>query len=346
MIISQVFKVKQTIVTYTVQELRAMYEKGYMEIRETGKVQVRKIRRYMLDNVTTNEIYLPPLVAYCEEGGLENGKPEQLNIIDGNHRMQALFQLEDVIAQQQNSEEDGEWSKAFKMNRMLSDMRLAVQIFEGLTMEDASQLYIDLNRKGKRVALSKRIAYDSRNLINRMTNEVLTSNLLLRTAGVEQEKNSVMRPKNKNLLSLSQLRQLVGLFIDQTPTSRIGLELEPDIDETMASNLIQIWLNELFLLYPAETIGDYEESMFASFPLLFAVAEYSIDGMKEGSVEERQQIVKTRMRKLRDVEWNRDNPVWRQFEGSERGREQYYYLNNTKKNKVALVEWLKRQGGE
>lgn len=39
-----------------------------------------------------------------------------------------------------------------------------------------------------------------------MTNEILQVNELLKVAGVEQEKHAVMRPKNKNLVSLSQLR--------------------------------------------------------------------------------------------------------------------------------------------
>jgi hypothetical protein len=117
------------------------------------------------------------------------------------------------------------------------------------------------------VSLSKRIAYDTRNEINRITNDILRDNGFLREAGVELEKRAVMRPTNQNLLSLSQLHS----------------------EEN--SELITGWFRELFALHPA-------------------------------------------------------NKAWRQFKGTERGSRRHYFIHQDKANGLAIIAWLKLQGGE
>lgn len=233
------------------------------------------------------------------------------------------------------------------MNYILKSVVISVQVFEGVSSTEADQMYIDFNTKGKKVSLSKRIAYDSRNAINQATKQVLQANEKLREAGVEQEKIAVVRPKNKNLLSLSQLRQLVALFIDGgTVSSKLAQDrvLTRETEETI--ELINFWFEELFKLHPVETIGNYDISIFASFPLLYAVGSYAIEGTEEIEETELKTQIKRRMEKLRSIDWSRDNPVWREFDGSERGKEKYFYLKNDKKNIKAITNWLSRKGGE
>lgn len=346
MITHDVFSKKQAIVNYKVKELLQMKADDCLKLRETNKVHVRMIRRYIFDNILTKNIYLPPIVAMIEEGSLEDGKPKKLTIIDGTQRMKALSELESVVTRTTNSDDEEEVKKGFNLHFALDDVEVAVQVFEGLSKNEADQLYIDLNTKGKKVSLSKRIAYDSRNEINQATNEVLASNHLLMEAGVEQEKNAVMRPKNKNLLSLSQLRQLVALFITgKTITSNQSLDLVQLLQTEENIDIINTWFEELFVLHPVKTIGNYEVSMLASFPLLTSIATYAIEGIEDLSFAEKKQVVVQRMRNLKQIDWTRDQPIWREFDGSKRGREKYFYLNNNKKNINAIVAWLRLKGG-
>lgn len=347
MIISEVFSKRQTIITYRLEEILQMLSEGRLVLRETNTTQVRMIRKYLFENIETDQIYLPPIVAKLEEGSLDEGRPTKLSIIDGTQRIKALSQLEAVVMKSIVSDDENELKKGFTMHYALPKIELAVQIFEGLTMDETNQMYIDLNTKGKKVALSKRIAYDSRNSINLMTNQLLQTNELLREAGVEQEKHAVMRPKNKKLLSLSQLRALVALFsIGRPVKSQATLDTIHSNQMEGSVELINTWFDELFKLHPISTIGNYDVSMLASFPLLTAIATYVLEGLEDVTFVEKKQVIVRRMERLQVVDWTRKNLIWRQFNGSERGKDKYFYLHDDKKNIAALVSWLCSKGGE
>lgn len=346
MIFESVFNAKQALFTYSIPELMEMENEGRLETRTTRKENVRKLRSYITDNYSTGDIYLPPLVASCQEGELE-GKPTQLVIIDGNHRLKAFLQLETYILRGMSSVNDVEYSEAINLRRVLDTIEVPFQIFEGLSIEEVNQLYIDHNRKGKKVGLSKRIAYDSRDKINVVTNRVLHANGQLKEAGVEQEKNAVMRPANKNLISLAQLRQLVELFIKEIDT---GQKTKTDVDslreEEYCIALVNSWFEELFMLYPAKSIGNFHESMLANFPLLFAVASFTVDSIGGLAFEDQMKTVQRRMRNLSTINWERDQDFWTRFEGDVKGREAYFFLDASKSNRKALIDWLQQKGGE
>ncbi|MBS4223337.1 DNA sulfur modification protein DndB [Lederbergia citrea] len=337
MITDIIFKKQQSITSYTIEELEKMYMEGRVELRETNKLQVRQIRRYILDNAHEERIYFPPIVAYKKDG--------KLFIIDGTQRIRAFIQLYELIFKGIKSDNHQEVKNATRLMEMMKDTQIAIQIFEGLSEKEANQMYVDFNTKGKKVALSKRIAFDSRNEINKITNMVLHNNTMLRVAGVETEKRAVIRPANKKFISLSQLRQIISIFL----TGKImnghedkNMELSLQIDEYL--ELIHIWFNELFDLYPADTIGDYEESMLASFPLLLATVMYALTGVEELPYQERKSLIVSRMRGLNGVDWSRTNPIWMNFEGSKRGAYKYFYLDSNKKNIDRMTEWLKQEG--
>lgn len=347
MIINQVFTKRQTMITYRLDELLHMLKEGRLVLREVNQAQVRRIRKYLFDNIETNQAYLPPIVAHIGESSLDEGKPSHLSIIDGTQRIKAISQLEGEIMKLTGGDDKKEQKKGFTMHYLLPQIEVAVQVFEGITPEEADQMFIDQNTKGKKVALSKRIAYDSRNGINTMTKQILERNKLLEKAGVEQEKNSVMRPKNKNLLSLSQLRGLVGLFSLGRPIksqAAYGPISQQEMEESV--ELIDMWFDALFRLHPAETIGNYHVSMLASFPLLTAVATYVLEEVEALSFSGKKEKLIRTMEGLHSVNWARDNDVWRQFSGSERGKDKYYYLYDDKKNMERLVAWLRLKGGE
>lgn len=347
MIIHDVFEKRQAVINYPIDELLQMLSEGRLVLRRQNKEQIRMIRNYIFDNILTEQIYLPPLVAYMEEGSLDDGRPDRFIIVDGTQRLRAFSDLEGYIGKAITGECADDQKKGFTLIYALEKLEIAVQIFEGMGEAEADQLFIDLNTKGKKVALSKRIAYDSRSSINQATNQVLQQHKGLKEAGVEEEKTAIVRPKNKNALSLSQLRRIIGYFMTgKTLSSSLSVEVESHLTDEQNIELMNAWFDELFKLHPARSIGDYDVSMLAGFPLLYAVAIYSVKGLQDLSFEEKKTGVIKRMRRLQSVNWSRDQSVWQEFNGRFKGRENYFYLSNDKRNIEALVAWLDREGGE
>ncbi|MFS0575483.1 DNA sulfur modification protein DndB [Sporosarcina sp. 179-K 3D1 HS] len=347
MIIHDVFEKKQMILNFKIMDLLQMLSDQRLTIRRQNKEQIRMIRNYILDNLPTQQVYLPPLVAYTDET-LEDGRPPtRLHLIDGTQRLQAFVELDAYVNRSFMSEDEEEQKKVIHLMYRFEALEIAVQVYEGMGEDEASQLFVDLNTKGKKVALSKRIAYDSRSSINQITNRLLQQHTMLREAGVDEEKVAIVRPNNKHLLSLSQLRRIIGYFMaGKTISSRLSMDVESIMSEEENIALISTWFDELFSLYPADSIGDYEVSMLAGFPLLYAVAVYATDGLEELSFDEKQAEVVRRMRKLAKVDWSRNQEDWLDFNGRFRGKENYFYLSSDKRNIEALVAWLTRKGGE
>lgn len=344
--IHPVFNKRQTLLTYTVEELTQMLSHNRLRLRETNASQVRLFRKYIIQNIETNSIYLPPIVANVPfNSSLDEGKLAFLHVVDGSLRIHALTSMREIITRLQSSEDTKEQKQGYSLQYALSDLHIAIQLIEGLTESEEDQLFIDLNSKGKKVSLSKRISYDSRSTINRVTNELLASNRDLHLAGVEMEKSSISRPHNKKLLSLSQLRSIVGLFLyGKNITSQLAIEQSQHVDIEQRVELLTGWLEELFTLYPAKSIGNFEESMLASFPLQMAVARYAL--YREEEVHQKEVYVRARMQRLQDIDWSRENNTWQQFKGARKGREQYYYLQNDQQTIQTIVDWLNMKGGE
>ncbi|WP_066400415.1 DNA sulfur modification protein DndB [Neobacillus mesonae] len=343
MIVNDVFSKRQSIATYTIQELSVLIKNGQVTLREVDKLHVRAIKKYILENVLTEQIYFPPMVANVACIGVD--KPLEMTIIDGNQRLKAFCQIEEMGCRTAKSDHEEEMKRGYKLLHFVQNTEVAIQLFEGLTKEEADQLFIDLNTKGKKVALSKRIAFDSRKELNKITNSILRTNRQLKTAGVEIEKRAVVRPMNKKLLSLSHLRQLVAIFLTGKMVYRtVDDRYEAYLEQKEYIQLINTWLSELFKLYRPERIGDLQVSMLASHPLLASIAYYANKGLEISSFEERKQELINRMRSLQKVDWKSTNPIWKSFKGTARGG--FYYLTNDKENIHKLVKWLEQQGGE
>lgn len=341
--IHEVFAKKQALTIYTVEELCQMMQFDQLTLRETSAAHVRKIRQYITDNFLAKSVYIPPIVAMVTgEQALADGRPASLIIIDGSSRIKALTEFDSTIFKLIQSDDEYDQRCGFTLKYTLKDIKIAVQLFEGLTEAEASQLYIDLNTKGKKVALSKRIANDSRNAINVATNYILSQHSELKRAGIETERIALIRPKNKNFLSLSQLRSIVMLFIGEHYTLKTfdAEEMAPIFE------CLHTWFDELFILCEPNKIGDYHKSIFASFPVVYAVAHYACAGTE--NVKESAQVayIQQRMTALRQMNWARDQKVWQQFSGSFKGREGYYFIDNNKKTIHTIVNWLEKEVGK
>jgi DNA sulfur modification protein DndB len=342
-IVNDVFSKRQSVTTYSIQELSSLMNNGQVKLREVNKLHVRAFKKYILENVLTEQIYIPPLVATVAV--LENSRPSEFTIIDGNQRLKAFCQLEEWGFRAAKSDNEEEMKRGYKLLHFIQNTRVTFQIFEGLSTEESDQLYIDLNTKGKKVALSKRIAFDSRKELNIITNKILKTNRQLKFAGVEIEKRAVVRPTNKKLLSLSQLRQIVAIVISGKMVYRnVNDRYETYLSSEDYIKLVNTWFSELFRLYPPEKIGDFNESMIASQSLLISLAYYANKGLEKTRFEERKREIVNRMRALQKVDFNTMNPVWREFKGTTRGG--YYYLANDKATINNLIAWLQGQGVE
>jgi DNA sulfur modification protein DndB len=328
----------QKMVTYTIKELITMMENNQITLRDVNLPQVRALKKYIFENALNEKIYLPPIVANVEDEGFQYKKPERIQIIDGTKRLMALAKMPQMIGQALDNLDE---KRAFMVSHLLEETSIAVQVFDRLTSDECDQLFIDFNTKGKKVSLSKRIAYDSRNEMNDITNQLLLHNSELKTAGIEMEKRAVIKPNNQNLMSLSQLRQIVGIFI----TGDIFYKLPEDKIKGVLSNhdyvsLINIWFEELFRIYPSRTIGDYNQTMLASFPMLVAIACYINKGASGKEFQVRRELIEQRMRRLSKIDWGTLNPIWQQFKGSRKGRKKLFFLSNDKQTIKHIVAWL------
>lgn len=338
MIARELGALKRSMELFTVHDLINMYKKGQILLRESSQYRVRLIKNYLSENALTGNIFMPPLVANIRKGQLTNKSDVQLSIIDGAQRMKAFVQIEDdLIRKLSQNTEKGE--EAYKLLHLLQETYIVIQVFENLTEEEEAQLFIDMNVKGKKVALSKRISFDSRNHLNVITNQILNGSPQLKIAGVELEKVAIIRPRNTNLLSLSQLRQIIDIFITGKFNSIVEDQKKTTPLETSSYiKLIYIWLDELFKLHPAQTIGNYNISMIASYPVLIAIALYANDKMESQPYEKRKEMIIARMTRLREMDWSPENELWKKFHGVIRGGEGLYFLTNNKSNRLKLVQ--------
>lgn len=329
----------QQLVIFTVQEIAEQLEQEQMILRKTEPRHTRKIRQYVMEQFMTGDVYIPPIVASENDG--------VLYIIDGSSRLRSIVDILPLTDRMLLSGNREEQKKAAQLNTSIGDVQLAFQIFKDFTEEERDQLYLDTNTKGKKVALSKRIAYDSRNTINTVTNELLQQHEALRFAGIEQEKVSINRPANKNFLSLSQLRSIVSLFL-------VGRETESGIhtqyvDQELIEKRLPIlnaWLDEVFTLEGPEKIGDYNMSILASFLFVRALTYYALKGEDLVAQEKRVDYIRNRMKALKHISWETCQPLWQRFDGKYRGVYQLYFVNNNKKNLEAIIAWLCIEGGD
>lgn len=329
----------QRIAIFTVQEIAQMVEQQKMILRNTELRHTRKIRQYVMEQFMNGDIYIPPITVSDNDG--------VYYVIDGNSRIRGILDILPQLSRLILSENLEEQKKATQLNASLSDVPLAFQIYSDFTQQEREQLYLDANTKGKKVALSKRIAFDSRNTINIVTNELLQQHEALRFAGVEQEKVSMNRPANKNFLSLSQLRALIALFI-------VGKEAESNIytqhvDEELIERRLPVlnaWLDELFKLEGPEKIGDYHISILASFLFVRALAYYALKGEEFIATSKKADYVRGRMKMLKHISWETCQPMWERFDGKYRGTSGLYFVNSNKKTLNQIIEWLCFEGGD
>lgn len=334
------------IVVYPLLKLIQMVKEEHIKMRETNQKYVRNIRSYISENISSKEIYLPPLVATTDSTEFIHNLPSKLVIIDGVDRLQAYCQLESVVDKYINSDIAEEMKSGYEFQYILKETQIPIQLFNGLTSSEAEQLYIDMNTKGKQVALSKKIEFDSREGLNMLTNRVVHSVKGLQEAGIDNDKLMVVRPANEHFLSLTQLRRVVHIFI----TEKIDIKNEQSIYLHLTQEeyigLIRSWFDYLFAMVPPNKIGNFNYSMLADFPLVLAVALYANKNCKSKSFSSRMKLMEKRMEALHGIDWSKNNPIWENFNGEIKGRKNMFFLHKDVTSLRKIIHWLESQGGE
>jgi len=333
--------IQQKLIPIKLNKLISLMADKQIKYKEVEQLRVRELKRYFLDNCLTNDIYLPPLIVNLENEEFEKMEPDKMTIIDGNVRLKALYQLKSTADQKERSADIHENEKGLTLNRFIDETYVCLHCFKELNESQVKQMFIDTNVKGKKVALSKLIAYDSRNEVNQITNEVLKRNFELQIAGVEMEKRAVIRPANKNFLSLSQLRKIVTVFL--TGEIKEGVpkgEIYSNLSNEEHIDTISAWLNSLFKIHPPKTIGNYEMTILASFQLIHSIAYYSVRGTMHMTFQEKLSVINERMEKLSSVDFSSSNPLWEKFSGEHKGKDKLYYFKKDKETTLQLIDWL------
>lgn len=330
---------RQQIQSYCVKDLLKLMSEKKIKLIDVPQDRVRMVKNYIVDNILSNEVYLPPLVVSVNSIDQKIDHLNEMKIIDGNARLKAFSQIQAIVESKDMSTDFDEIRQGEALRFFLNEGYIALQLVEGLSNDEYYQAYIDFNTKGKKVALSKLISYDSRNEINVICNDLLEQNPDLEKAGIDREKHYILKPYNKNFLSLMQLRKLTAIFLlcdlkSDLPKGPIknSLSLEENI------SLINEWFQYLFDFQPPEVIGDYNKTMLASYPLLLAIAYYSIKGTKSYTFDVRKKELKKRMEVLRNIDFSPDHTQWELFEGKRKNK--YYFLNSNKRDILTIQKWL------
>lgn len=325
----------QTVETFLIKDLIEMVKARQILIRNPYQHRIKSFRDYIEGNLL-GDIFIPPLVMNMDVYG-------DFQVIDGSVRIQALVQLERRVIEKENSPDLNDYTDAIRLRHFLSNGYLSVQIFKGLDEDDINQLYIDFNTKAKKVSVSKLISYDSRNKVNVLTNNLLEGFLDLEKAGVEKEKRAIMKPSNKNLLSLMQLKKLVATFLKNDLISTVPkIQVINQYSEEENIELIRTWFNCLFEIMDPVIIGDYTKSMLSSFPLLNAMAYYAVKDTHTLDFEQKKNHILKKMKAIQHLNYKHENNIWEEFEGR-KVKYDYIVLNNSHTNIIEIVNWLEQE---
>ncbi|MBO1511879.1 DNA sulfur modification protein DndB [Metabacillus bambusae] len=321
--------IKPTIEYMTLSYLAKQFEEDHIILRASIKEHIQALRKYILNGIDKQQAFLPMLVANKTKDG-------KLQMIDGSTRVRAIYSLFQSLQNKQTDKDERNTKTAV----YFENSSIGIQVFHEFSDEECDQLYIDFNTKGKKVALSKLIEYDSRHMDNHITNKLLETNTMLKEAGIDTEKRAIIRPTNTKFLSLSQLRQIVNVFMEghHLVVKKESSKSYPLTEEEYI-HLINAWIYELFKWQKPRDIGNYHKTMLASFPIIISLAYYANEGIIHKTLEERTSLMMMKMKQLSHVDWSTSNKCWEEFKGAYRKGSDLYFIKNEPAAIKQLVNW-------
>ena len=162
--------------TVTVEDLLKATERTAEELygletdyqRPLDRAHCAAIAKYYLD---TNNWIIPPFVFTAQgenltiEGGEFRNLESGLQILDGQHRVQALHIVHDTLRQAELS------NSAEKLDNLVNS-HVVLEFMENFGIQDAGQMFVDLN-KSKRMSSSELAYLDGRDPVVNVIKETL-----------------------------------------------------------------------------------------------------------------------------------------------------------------------------
>lgn len=195
--------------TIKVRDLLDVYKIDGTVNRDIREDKISQLVNYLREVDTDLGIYIPAIMLSYEGNDPEVEENEYLFekkrnfiVLDGQHRIKAFERF-------MSREKDQE-----KIDKLLNS-KITVQIYFNLTESEKRQLFIEINGKAKRVSQNVSVRFDDRNPINSLVTDLLKikrNNPILRM-GVEQEKSRIVRPGNKNWISMVRLSRFISMLL-------------------------------------------------------------------------------------------------------------------------------------
>lgn len=147
--------VKQELFHLPMNELIHRVQVGRITLREISQPRVKAIKDYILTNLAAQQVYFPTLIGHLEEGSLIHGCKGDIAIIDGSHRLKAFVQLHQQALKTMKGSDEHKKNQAVEVLKVFETTVLAIQLHEGLTLEQIHQFYLDLNSLKKKTTIRK-----------------------------------------------------------------------------------------------------------------------------------------------------------------------------------------------
>lgn len=251
----------------TIKELLDVYKVDKTVNRDIRYDKISKIENYINQIDTDLGIYIPAIMLAYEGTDPERegneylfNKERTFVVLDGQHRIKAL---ESYIQKEKNE------NKAKK----ILESKITIQVYFNLTELEKRQLFIEINGRSKRVSKNLSVNFDDRNPMNSLVSDLLKnkrSSLYLKM-GVEDKRSRMVRPGNKNWISMVRLARFISFVLlgTQEPSSSSKEIINQQYEEVYS--FLQQFFIHLASAFP-EDPGNVEKSILGHEAIQNAIA--------------------------------------------------------------------------
>lgn len=261
--------------------------------RMLNKTRVAQITKYVLDNPDT--YVLPPLVGYVKDGivnfeaferGFNLGKlniaiDAEIMLSDGQHRRAAL-------------------EEAVKHRKFLGEETIGLMLYVGKGVEQAQQVFADININATKPAQSIKLLYNHRDQYNILTRSIINDIPLFKDF-VDFERTN-LPAKSEKFFTFSGLYQAFKVMV-----KAYGEDFEAATAQTFWEQVC-LSITQWNQLEDGQVLPEQlrEQYVHAHSVVWLALATISKRLMDAHPTDWHQYI-----EKLGSIDWSRNNPVWK-----------------------------------
>jgi len=229
-------------------------------------------------------------------GMLTLDQRDPLIIVDGQHRFGAIRQ-------------------AVEEDPLLRDEVISVVLFPYLSVQDAQQLFSDLNRTAKKTTKSLDILFDQRDVLNRIVQQIVP-HVSVFGERVNLEDASV--PTNSGqMFTLAGVYQATKPMIDAAQPASLLPKLAPTVEQEFVDYLVDAWefIGLQFPEWGKVATGEMDirdhrsEFLHWNSGVLSAIGEFVGDAMRHAG-KGWKPLVERALSHPENYGWRRDLPQW------------------------------------